>query len=59
MCAALDQLTPDQHVVVDCAAVEFIDSTGLHQTTEITMSAPKRRSGGPGAFNPNGEGAAF
>jgi anti-anti-sigma factor len=29
LAAVLDNVTPDRHVVVDCAAVQFIDSTGL------------------------------
>lgn len=42
--AALDQLAPDQDVVVDCAAVEFIDSTGLHLI--VTQSQRMSDAGG-------------
>ena len=42
--SALDQLTPGQHVVVDCAGVQFIDSTGLHLI--VTQSQRMSEAGG-------------
>ena len=39
----LDALAPEQHVVLDCAGVEFIDSTGLHL---VVTQAQRLENGG-------------
>jgi stage II sporulation protein AA (anti-sigma F factor antagonist) len=41
---ALDQIEPDQHVVVDCSGVAFMDSTGLEVL--LVQSRRMRHSGG-------------
>jgi anti-sigma B factor antagonist len=44
--AVLDNLAPDRHVIVDCADVHFIDSTGL----QLIVSQLKRMSEAGGSL---------